>query len=114
VRDLDDEIAFFETQRATLEAREMGKWVLVHELKVEGVFDSFEEAADQAVTRFGAGPYLIRQVVPRVVRSGSWWAAETPAFPGAYGQGRTRRAAYLNLLSAIRDLIDEYWRRLLK
>ena len=44
------------------------------------------------------------------VRSGPWWAAETPSFPGAYGQGRTQRAAYLNLLGAIRDLADTYAR----
>lgn len=65
---LDDDIAFFETQRAGLEAHHMGKWVLVHEQRLEGHFNAFEEAADQAVTRFGAGPYLIRQVgAPPVV-----------------------------------------------
>jgi len=42
------------------------------------------------------------------VRSGPWWAAETPSFPGAYGQGRTQRAARLNLLGATRDLADTY------
>jgi hypothetical protein len=59
---LDDDIAFFETQRAELEAHYMGNWVLVHEQKIEGLFSSFEEAAAFAVDRFGAGPYLIRQV----------------------------------------------------
>lgn len=65
---LDDEIAFFETQRNDLEAHEMGRWVVVHTKKVEGLFDSFEDAASDAVARFGAGPYLIRQVgAPPVV-----------------------------------------------
>jgi hypothetical protein len=41
-------------------------------------------------------------------RSGKWWAAELPSFPGAYGQGTTQEAAYLNLLSAIRDLATAY------
>jgi hypothetical protein len=59
---LDDDIAFFETQRAHLEAHCMGKWVLVHDVQIVGLYNTFEEAATQAVTKFGAGPYLIRQV----------------------------------------------------
>jgi len=66
---LDEDIAFFETQQADLEARHMSKWVLVHDLKVESVFDTFEEAANVAVDRFGAGPYLIRQVGASLARS---------------------------------------------
>jgi predicted RNase H-like HicB family nuclease len=49
---------------------------------------------------------LLQGVV--LTRSGRWWAAELPSFPGAHGQGRTRAQAYQNLLSAIRDLIDTY------
>jgi hypothetical protein len=41
-------------------------------------------------------------------RSGRWWAAEYPGLPGAYSQGRTKAAAYRNLLSAMRDIIDTY------
>ncbi len=41
-------------------------------------------------------------------RSGKWWVAELPGFPGAYSQGRTRPEAYRNLLSAMRDLLDVY------
>jgi hypothetical protein len=60
--DLDDEIAFYETLRADLESRQLGKWVLVHDRKLEGTYDAFEDAAVDAVGRFGRGPYLIRQV----------------------------------------------------
>jgi predicted RNase H-like HicB family nuclease len=41
-------------------------------------------------------------------KSGRWWVAEFPSFPGAYSQGRTRAEAYRNLLSAMRDLLDVY------
>ncbi len=41
-------------------------------------------------------------------RDGRWWTASLPSFPGAYSQGSTQRSAYLNLLSAIRDLVDAY------
>jgi len=41
-------------------------------------------------------------------KSGRWWVAEFPSFPGAYSQGRTKPEAYRNLLSAMRDLLDAY------
>lgn len=51
-----------------------------------------------------------RSLTGRVVftRSGRWWAAELPSFPGAHGQGRTQLAAYRNLLAAMRDLVEAY------
>jgi len=51
--------------------------------------------------------------LPGVVyeRSGRWWVASMPAFPGAYSQGLTQHSAYLNLLLAIRDLVDAYLRQ---
>ncbi len=60
--DLDEEIAFYETLRSELEAHCLGRWVLVHDRKLVGNYDSFEAAATDAVERFGGGPYLIRQV----------------------------------------------------
>jgi hypothetical protein len=59
---LDREIAAFDTMRADLENRCMGKWVVIHERKLISVFQSFDEAAEVAVREFGRGPYLIRQV----------------------------------------------------
>ena len=59
---LDVEIAAYDAQRQELEASHMGKWVVVHERELIGVFDSFEIAAEDAVRKFGRGPYLIRQV----------------------------------------------------
>lgn len=57
-------------------------------------------------------PRVTKRATPlgRVVfsRSGSWWVAELPAFPGGYSQGRTQIEAYRNLLNAIRDLVDTY------
>ena len=65
---ITDEIAAYERQQATLEAEHMGKWVLFQDLDLIGVYESFESAAEEAVRRFGRGPYLIRQVgAPPVV-----------------------------------------------
>jgi hypothetical protein len=60
--ELDQEISAYEGMRSELETHHMGKWVLVHDLELIGVFDSFESAAQDATRKFGRGPYLIRQV----------------------------------------------------
>jgi hypothetical protein len=60
--DLDTEIAAYEAMRGDLEAHRTGRWVLVHGRQLAGEYDSFETAAEDAVRRFGRGPFLIRQV----------------------------------------------------
>lgn len=66
--DVTTEIAAYERMRPTLEATHMGKWVLIHDEKLVDVFESFSDAAEVAVARFGRGPYVIRQVgAPPVV-----------------------------------------------
>lgn len=59
---LDDEIDAYERMRARLEADFFGKWIVVHGGEFIDAFSRFEEAADDAIARFGQGPYLIRQV----------------------------------------------------
>jgi hypothetical protein len=60
--EIDTEITAYEGMREKLETEHMGKWVLVRESKLIGVYDSFEAAAEDAVRQFGRGPYLIRQI----------------------------------------------------
>lgn len=59
---LSEEIGAYESMRRTLELDHLGKWVVVHDKELSGVYDSFEDAAENAVERFGSGPYLIREV----------------------------------------------------
>lgn len=59
---IDQNIAAYEAMVGDLEARHTGKWVLFYDCKLVGTFESSEEAAEEAVNRFGAGPYLIRQI----------------------------------------------------
>lgn len=59
---LRDEIAAYEQMQAELETEHNGSWVLIRDGKLQGVFDDFEATAEDAVKRFGRGPYLIRQV----------------------------------------------------
>ena len=60
--EIRDEIAAYDGMKDELEAKHLGKWVLMRDLKLVGLFDSFEDAAESAVKQFGAGPYLLRQV----------------------------------------------------
>jgi len=60
--DIRDEIAAFETMQAQLEAEHLGKWVVIYDRRLIGLFGSFDSAADEAIARFGSGPFLIRQL----------------------------------------------------
>ena len=60
--DIKADIEAFEQMRRELELEHVGKWVLIHDRTLIGVYDSFDSAAKVAVERFGRGPYLIRQV----------------------------------------------------
>ena len=59
---LSKEIAAYEKMRDVLESDHFGKWVIVCNGKLQGVFPTSEEAAYSAVKQFGRGPYLIRHV----------------------------------------------------
>ena len=59
---LESEIREFEARRSELETDHFGKWVVIHQQKLVGVYDDFDAAAVDAVGKFGRGPYLIRQV----------------------------------------------------
>jgi hypothetical protein len=60
--ELKREIAAYERMRSDLEADSLGKWAVVHDEILVGIFDTFEAAAQIAVKKFGRGPYLIRQI----------------------------------------------------
>ena len=59
---LEREIEAYEVMRAELEQEYFDKWVVLHDMKVAGAFDSSEECVQFAIEKFGRGPYLIRQV----------------------------------------------------
>lgn len=59
---LSNEINAYEEMRDFLETDHFGEWVVVFDEKLAGTYGSFEAAAEDAVRKFGRGPYLIRQV----------------------------------------------------
>ena len=60
--ELTKEIAAYERMRNELETDHLGKWALVHDEGLVGLYATFEEAAAEAVRQFGRGPYLIREI----------------------------------------------------
>jgi hypothetical protein len=59
---LATEMKTFEELRPSLEQNHMGKFVVIRDGALVGVWDTLDAAAREAVIRFGRGPYLIRQV----------------------------------------------------
>lgn len=59
---LSTEIAAYESIQKELETDYPGMWVVIHNEKQVGLYESFEEAANDAVQQFGRGPYLIRKI----------------------------------------------------
>lgn len=68
--ELEQNIEDCEAMCETLEEHHLHKFVVFHDAGLVGSFDSFHNAAREAVRRLGQGPYLIPE------RSGS--AIETP------------------------------------
>jgi len=59
---LKKEIHAFEQMKPTLLKHHMGKFVIIHDEKLVGAYDTFDAAAKEAIKQFGKGPYLIREV----------------------------------------------------
>ena len=59
---LSQEIAAYDRMRNVLEMDHFGKWVVVHDEELVGTYEDFQDAAEEAIRRFGRGPYLIRRV----------------------------------------------------
>ncbi len=60
--DLSEDMAAYESMRSELELDHTGKWVVIYDETLQGIYDDFQDAADFAVQRFGRGPYHIRRI----------------------------------------------------
>ena len=59
---LAQERKLYDQLRAELEKKSKGQWVLIRDSQLIGLFATFDAAAQEAVRRFGRGPYLIREI----------------------------------------------------
>jgi hypothetical protein len=62
MEEIPNEAAAYELLKDHLEAHHKGEWVLIKDGKLIGTYETFEDADSDAVSRFGRGPCLIRQV----------------------------------------------------
>lgn len=67
VATLEENIKAYEARQEEMEKYYMGKYVVFYNREKIDSFDSFEAAAEEAILRFGAEPYLIRQVGRKVI-----------------------------------------------
>ena len=65
MKTLKKEIETFEAMKKKLLVDYYGKYVLIHDGEFVDSFDTFDTAARKAISEFGNGPYLIRQVTDR-------------------------------------------------
>lgn len=68
---LSEEQVAYEARRAELERDHSGEWVVFYGEELVGIYGDFQDAAEDALHKFGLGPYLIEQVgaPPPQVRS---------------------------------------------
>ena len=59
---LSKERAAYEAQREGLERDHKGEWVVFHDEELVGIYPDLQDAAREALERFGIGPYLIEQI----------------------------------------------------
>ena len=59
---LKKQMEAYERMRNDLELEHFGEWVVLYDEELIGTYESFERAAEDAVRRFGRGPYLIRRI----------------------------------------------------
>lgn len=59
---LATELETYNSMRVELESEHAGEWVVIHGSEVSGFYEKFDQAAQEALGRFGLGPYLIREV----------------------------------------------------
>ena len=63
--ELEQELAYFEANRARLLADHAGKFVLIKGTERVGTFDTAENAYTAGLQHFGNTPFLIKQVLPQ-------------------------------------------------
>ncbi len=61
---LQKELEYFKTNQAELVQKHKGKFLVIKNQKVEGVYDTEMEAYTKAKERFELGTFLIQQCIP--------------------------------------------------
>ena len=62
VMELAPELETYEQHRERLIASDLGRWVLVHDSELAGVFDTQDDAIGEGYRRFGNVPFLVKEI----------------------------------------------------
>lgn len=60
---LQDDIAWFEENRAFIAKQYAGKWVLVKDQSVRGAFSTYGNAFRAGTSAYGTEPFLVKQAL---------------------------------------------------
>ena len=60
--ELANEMEVYRRHKTRLEADHLWEWIVIHGDEIVGTYSDFQDAAQEAVSRFGRGPYLIREI----------------------------------------------------
>jgi hypothetical protein len=59
---LEKELATYEREKERLLCENEGRFVVIFDDKVEGVWDTYEDALKIAYSKFGLKPFLVKQI----------------------------------------------------
>ena len=81
-KEQQDNLKFFYSQLNALLENPIyrQKYALIHDQKIDGVFDTFENALNDAVSKFQPYEYVIQLVISKNETSGFLYSAFAPAF----------------------------------
>ena len=60
---LGDELKTYEYHKANLLKSDRGKFVLIKENKIVGVYDTYDDAVKVGIDKFGNRPFLVKQIL---------------------------------------------------
>lgn len=82
-----DDLIFFYSKFDELLRNQLykNKFVLIHDKNISGVFDSFENAINDAVLKFQPGEYIIQQIISETEMPGFLYSAISPTHEAACG-----------------------------
>ena len=75
-----EDLVFFYNKLKELSANQLyrHKYALIHEKDIKGVFDTFENALGDAVSKYPPGEYIIQQIISQSETTGFLYSAYAP------------------------------------
>lgn len=59
---VDEQMAFYESRRTELESEHFGKWAVIHDEELQGVYETTDDANEVAQPLFKKGPCVVLRI----------------------------------------------------